>query len=299
MLDLTIIIINFNTKDLTLACLNSIYKSKPKLSFQIVVIDNASKQDIKKDLKNKFPNVKFIKSNKNLGFAGGNNKVIRKIKGESKYYLLLNSDTKVFKGSLDALKNYAKENEIGIASCKLTNPDGSFQPNAGRLPKPLPVFFWLSGLDDVLRFIVKLPSYQERNESYYEFDREVGWVSGSVMLIDEKVITTTGLLDEKIFMYCEDTDYCLRATKDGFKVGWTKSTKIMHIGGASSVKARYIQWLGEFKGLLYLYKKHYNTFLMYLLKITLYIFIFIRVIAFYIVGKPENAKTYAKILKNL
>ena len=299
MLDLTVVIINYNTKKLTLACIDSIYKSRPKISFQIVVIDNGSKEDIKKAIKEKYPDIKYIRSNKNLGFAGGNNLALKKTKGQSKYYLLLNSDTNVYKGSLDSLVDYARKEKVGISSCRLINSDGSFQPNAGKLPSPLPVFYWLSGLDDILRFLVKLPSYQERDVSYYGDDANVGWVSGSVMLIDRKVINKIGLMDDEIFMYGEDVDYCLRATNDGFGVGWTKSGEIMHIGGASSTEARYGQWLGEFRGLLYLYKKHYNTIYAFVLRFFMYLFILARIIAFFVICKPGYAKTYAKVFKNL
>ena len=299
MLDLTIIIVNYNTKKLTLSCINSIKKSKPNISYQIVIVDNGSKEDIQKELKRNYPGIKFISSAKNLGFAGGNNIALGKTEGDSHFYLLLNSDTKVTNGALDSLVAFAKKSNSGISSCRLINPDGSFQPNAGRLPNLLPVFFWLSGLDDILRFIIKLPSYQERDASYYKGDIEVGWISGSVMLIDKSVINKTGLMDDQIFMYGEDVDYCFRAKNDGFYVGWTNNAEIMHIGGASSPKARYSQWLGEFQGLLYLYKKHFNVISVLILKLLMYIFIFIRIIAFYVVGKPDYAKTYAKILKDL
>ena len=119
------------------------------------------------------------------------------------------------------------------------------------------------------------------------------------MLINSRVFEKIGFFDEKIFMYGEDVDFCWRAKDEGYKVGWTNSADILHIGGASSGKPKYVQWLGEFKGLLYLYEKHYNKIAQVLLKIDMFYFIFLRSIAFFVIGKREHAKTYAEIITKI
>lgn len=296
---LSIIILNYNTKDLTLDCIESILSKKTRHDVEIVVVDNGSNDGSVEAIKAKYSEVKVQETGKNLGFSKGNNLGLRKVYKNSKYCLLLNSDTLVMDGSIDNMVDFISKSDYSIVSCKLLSPDRSFQPNAGYIPTLFPVFIWLSGLDDIFRKIVHLPSYQERGEDYYRNNVQVGWVSGSVMLIKSTLIDKIGYLDEKIFMYAEDVDYCWRANKEGEEVGWTERSEITHIGGASSKEPQYKQWLGEFKGLIYLYDKHYGSFRKVVLKILMYIFIFIRVIVFGLVGKSEYAKTYAKILKEL
>src|SRR4030043_1220622 len=302
MLDLAILILNYNTPDLTIKCLKSILESNFNMSYKIWVIDNAATDD-SVDKISKFisqnSKLAFIKNPGNYGFSKGNNIALKNIYKDAKFCLLLNSDTEVFKDSLFNLIDFAKKNNFDIASCKLLSPDKSFQPNAGSLPKPFATFTWLSGLDDIFRKVIRIQSYQERSISFYSKDKEVGWVSGSVMLVKSLVFEQIGFFDEKIFMYGEDVDFCWRAKNKGFKVGWTNSAQILHIGGASSDKPKSTQWLGEFKGLLYLYKKHYNKVAQGLLKIFMYFFILLRCVAFLIMDKKEYAKTYAEIITKI
>lgn len=299
MKELTIIILNFNTKDLTIDCLSSIFKQKWTIDMRVVVVDNASTDGSVAEIRKRFLKVSIISSNSNLGFSGGNNLGLKKYLRQSKYFLLLNSDTIIKDSSIESLLNFSKKNNYAISSCKLLSIDGSFQPNAGELPKIFNLFVWLSGLDDILRRLVRIPSYQERNKIYYKKDREVGWVSGTAMLIKSSLIEQIGYLDAKIFMYAEDVDYCWRVKRAGFKVGWTNKTEIIHIGGASSNHAKGSQWLGEYRGLIYLYKKYYGNISSLLLKNLIRIFILVRILAFYIVGKPSYSQTYAKIYKEI
>ncbi|OGM10470.1 hypothetical protein A2W13_02490 [Candidatus Woesebacteria bacterium RBG_16_36_11] len=302
MLDLAILILNYNTPDLTIKCLKSILESNFNMSYKIWVVDNASTDDSADKITNfisQNSNLNLIKNSDNLGFSKGNNVALKKAYKDAKYTLLLNSDTVVDRDSISNLVNFAKNKNFDIASCKLLGPDNSFQPNAGSLPKPFAVYVWLSGLDDIFRKFIRIESYQERSKSYYLKDREVGWVSGSVMLVNSRVFEKIGFFDEKIFMYGEDVDLCWRAKDKGFKVGWTNSAEILHIGGASSDKPKYVQWLGEFKGLLYLYNKHYNKVAEYLLKLLIYFFVLLRCLAFLILGKKAYAKTYAEVIKNI
>ena len=293
--ELAIVIVSFNTREITINCLNSIFDNTWKVDYEVWVVDNGSTDGSPEEIAKRFPKAHLIKSEENLGFVGGNNLALAKVYKTSKHVLLLNSDTKLSKGSLDSLYDYSKTDNYDITSCKLVNPNGSFQPNAGDLPTPVPLFFWLSGLDDIFRKYIRLPSYHRLDTHYYENSGKVGWVSGAAMLIGKEVFDKIGLFDKKIFMYAEDVDFCWRATKEGFKVGWTKDAQIAHIGGASSDSPKAAQWRGEFRGLLYLYKKNYGIFASLVLKLFIYLFGIIRSLAFLIVGKPDYALTYAKI----
>jgi len=293
-MDLTVIILSFNTKDLLKDCLISIFDKKWKHKIKVMVVDNNSSDESVNMVRKNFPQVNIIESDDNLGFAGGNNLGLRKVK--SRYALLLNSDTEVKEGALDNLIDFMETSDYGIASCKLIDGEGKFQSNAGELPSFLPMFFWLSGTDDILGKISPINSYQERKIGYYNKDREVGWVSGTAMIIKDIVLKKIGFLDENIFMYGEDVEYCLRANKAGIKIGYTNQAEIIHLGGKSTNQPKFNQWKGEFKGLLYVYNKYYGFLASFLLRMMIYIFIIFRIVAFLLLGKSQFSGTYAKII---
>lgn len=299
MKDLLIVIVNWNTTDLTLKCLKSIHKSNLKLSFDIALVDNGSSdKTIITKVKNIYPDVIIHESDKNLGFAGGNNIVLKKYSNDYSYSLLLNSDTEVKSNVIDQLISEARRYGADVSSCTLVNPNGKLQANVGQLPKLLPMFLWISGIDDIFRmFRIRVPSYQERCEKYYKYSHEVGWLAGTAMLIKREVFKKVGFLDEAIFMYSEDTDYCLRAKSFGFKVYFLAGPKIMHIGGASSKEPQYKQWKGELDGLRYLINKHYLKSYYYLYLILVRVFMLFRSLVFALLGNKNYAKIYFKLFQ--
>ncbi len=297
MRDLAIIIVNYNTCDLTLDCLHSIYSKKWKTDFDVVVVDNNSSDNSASQIEKKFPQVLLIKSKENLGFSNGNNLGIKKVPARN--YMLLNSDTKILDEAIDKLMNFLENTNFDIVTCKLVNSDGSFQPNGGGLPKIPVVVSWLFGIDDLLSKFIKFPSYHFQNNSFFKEGMEIGWISGAVMLIKDEVIKKIGGLDGNIFMYAEDVEFCYRAKKVGFKIGWTKTAEILHIHGASLDRPHFRQWLGEFNGILYIYKKYYGNIWFFVLRIMIYFAIFLRMIVFSLKGKFNFAKTYAQIATNL
>lgn len=294
MLDLAIIIVSFNTCELTKKCIKSIFQSDSKLKFKIYLVDNHSSDQTISQIQQNFPQVEVIKSSQNLGFTGGNNLALKKI--EAEYVLLLNSDTEIQTGCLDVLVKFAKSKNFAISSCKILGFDKIWQPNAGELPTWGPVFYWLSGLDGVLGLS---KSYQARDKKYYQNGKEVGWVSGTVMLIKQEVFKKIGFLDEKIFMYGEDVEFCLRAQRAGFKIGWTDGTEVFHLGGGSLAVPHFTQWLGEFRGLLYIYRKYYGLVQSWGLRFSFYLFIMARIVVFALLGQFANSLTYGKILVSI
>lgn len=296
---LAIIFLNYKTADMTIDAIKSVYKYPPDCSFDVWMVDNASNDGSIEKIEKAFPSVKIIANDENSGFAIGNNLAIKKAYPESKYYLLINTDTIVYKDSLTELVNFADNSDHGIVSCYLTNPDGSFQPNCGDLPTFIPMATWLTGIDDIFKKFTNIPSYHQESKKYYKDGRSVGWISGSVFLIKKEVIEKIGMLDEKIFMYGEDVEYCWKAKRSGFTCGWTNKGKILHIGGASSDKPRLRQWAGEFRGLFYLYKKFYGAVPAFFVRIFSYVFILLRALAFLIMGKLEHAKTYVQVIGNI
>lgn len=291
-----IVIVEFNTVSLLKDCLESIVNKKWENEYQIWVVDNGSSDGSAEMVKKDFSCVKLIINDQNLGFSKANNQVLTK--SSSRYCLLLNSDTIVQDGSLDKIVDLMEEKKLGIGSCKLLNKDGGFQPNAGDLPKLGGLLVWLSGVDDLLNKLgLVLPSFHQTSLKYYSSVRLVGWVSGSVMMVNTMMVKKIGGLDERIFMYGEDVEFCLRASLNDYKVGWTDQAEIVHLGGASSKDNPHLrQWTGEFKGLLYMARKYHSTIYQGFLKGLIYLFAFLRMIGFLAIGKVNVSKTYGQVI---
>lgn len=260
-IDLSIIIINYNTPKLTLACLKSIEKHVKNINYEIILIDNDSSDDSSKLLKNYLN----ILNKENLGFAKANNQGIKIARG--RYILLLNSDTEFTSSFLDKmLDRLDKEENVGIATCALRNPDKSLQVSGGYFPNLARVFTWMTIQD--LAFIDSLiKPFHPKNAFKKEMDLD--WGTGAFFLIKKEVIKEIGMLDEDYFMYTEEVDFCFRAKKAGWRVLYLPEWSIIHYGGASSVREFAI--LQETKGIKLFFKKHYprwqTFFLRFFLKL--------------------------------
>lgn len=293
--DLTISIINFKTKELTAKCLDSILKKDWQTKFEIYVVDNASDDGSVEFLKKNYPKVKFITSKKNLGFAGGHNLVLKQV--DTKYTLLLNSDTEISDGVLDKMVEYMDNSlDVGVSSCKILNLNGSLQPNAGDLPFGSSLINWLFNLES---FGIKSPSFHRNEKEYYLNIHEVGWVSGNFMLIRKEVFEKIGFLNEKFFMYMEDAEFCMRVRRAGFKIFINPLTSIKHLSGGSLEDPQYRQWLGESKGLLILYREVFGKIAEISIRLLIYATTLLRIIVFALMGKGGTAVSYAKVIRSL
>ncbi len=261
--ELSIIIISYNTKEVTRNCIESIYKSQPNTSFEIIVIDNTSKDgsvSMIKELQKKHSNIVLIENTENTGFAKANNQGVRHALGE--YILLLNSDTIILENAISVLLDYYKKNQdtIQFIGPKLLNHDLSPQPSCGPF-YTLPVVFaalFLKG------------DYWGLTRSSPNSPKEVDWVSGACILTNKKNYNEVQGFDEKIFMYMDEIDLLYRAKKRGYQVFFYPASKIIHLGSVSSGGKSYpVQQV--YRGFLYFYRKHYPGWqvnvLQYILKI--------------------------------
>ena len=294
MIDLSIIIVSYNTKDLLKKCVDSVTEElrNSKITGEIIVVDNASTDDSVKVAKGLGASV--IQNRGNLGFGRANNLGAKQAKG--RYLLFLNPDTEVKEGALGKMVEFMDENpEAGIASCRLVNLDGSFQPQGGYLPRLSTVAVWALFLDDlpILRDI--LPSYQMRSRLRSNLygvkvrpfvGKEMCWVGGTAMAVRRQAWEQLGGFDEKIFMYGEDVEICYRANKIGWKVMINPEAEIVHVGKASGGR-----WVtGEVRGLLYIFKKHKPGWEMPILKVMLAVGMGLRWLIFGILGGNENLR---------
>jgi len=224
MLEFSIIIVSYNTKDILKKCLISIFQEKlvKNGGSEVIVIDNASIDQSASVVKKEFPKVKLIINEKNLGFAKAVNQGIRAARGRN--ILLLNSDTIVQEGTLEKLLRFEDETRPSIIGLKMLNTDKTAQGSVFNFPtiKRAIEEFWFGRKGAFSKFV---PS---ENVSI-----EVEAISGGAMLIPREIIEKIGLFDERYFMYFEDLDYCRRARKAGFKIYYLPSAKVIHEHGAS------------------------------------------------------------------
>ena len=293
-MNLSIIIVNYKTKKITADCLRSIKASTDKLKKEVIVVDNDSDDGSVQYLKKRFPKVKIYSSGGNVGFARGNNFGVKKAKG--KYVWLLNSDTILKKTTTQTLYDLALQNNSKIASCKLLNKDNSIQPQGGYLPRLIRLLAWMWFIDDLPFLKSTLKPYQQQNIDYFKSDQHPGWLGGTALLVDRELYQSMKGLDPKIFMYGEDVEFCLRASHQKIKLDYFSKPKLVHLGQASGSSRGAV--LGEFKGLKYIYQKHYPTYKTLILRFLLFTGALLRILVFGIMLKDDTRKKiYEEALK--
>ncbi len=264
-MDLSIIIINYKTKSVTADCLTSICRSNDKLTKEVIVVDNGSADGSIEYLKKKFPWVKIYDSGANLGFAGGNNFGFRRSGG--KYIWLLNSDTILKTDTIQKLYQTVVAKDSAIASCRLLNPDGSIQPQGGYLPDLWRLAGWMLFIDDLPIISWFFPAYHVNRKGFFKRDQHPGWLSGTALLIRRDVYQRLKGLDDRIFMYGEDVEFCLRAKELVYQVDYFSQPALTHLGQASGSSRGAL--LGEYKGLKYIFQKHRSGWQYFLLRVLL------------------------------
>ena len=294
-MDISVIIVNWSTNKLLEDCLKSIFKFTKDVTFEVIVVDNGSGDGSQAMVKKKFPQVKLIPNRDNLGFAKANNQGIKVAEG--KYVLLLNSDTYLIENSFKKLAEKADSfDKLGAMGSLLLNEDRSIQQSVGFFPHLPQVVWWMTFIDDLPGGTILKP-YHVDHDSFYKNQHEVDWVTGAVFLVPKKVIDKVGSLDDKIFMYGEDFEWCFRIKKAGFKVYFSPVAKIVHIGGGSVNKIRTNAFIGEFRGLEYFYKKYKSHASLQILRFLLKMGTLLRIVAFAIFGRIKTAKSYVEVLK--
>jgi len=262
----SIIIPSWNTKRLLRQCLQSLIAGagEAKSALEIIVVDNGSTDGspaVVREFQAQNPKLKIelIENKRNLGYGTANNQGMKKATGN--YFLLLNSDTIVKNNAPVKMAQFlASQPAAGVVGCRLLNPDGTPQPSAGKFPSLGVVWVmlfaerWLGGR--LVRF-----SYRQV--------KEVDWVMGAALLVKREVVDRVGMMDEGIFMYMDEIEWCYRIKKAGFKVLFYPGAEIIHFGGASSKTGRRDPILNIYRGLLYFYQKHYPSWQRPILRVML------------------------------
>jgi len=233
-IDLSVLIVNFNTKELLQRCLESINNSeKESYQFEVIVVDNASSDQSAEMIKKKFPNVNLISSKKNLGFAAGNNLGIKMAVGE--YVLLLNPDTEIEINTFKIMIDYLKSNpKVGAATCRVELKNGKLDDACHRgFPTPWNAFCHFSGISQLFPNSCFLNGY---HLGYQNLDKihEIDSCAGAFLLVRKEIGDSINWLDEDYFWYGEDLDFCYRVKQKGWKIMYVPIIKILHWKGASS-----------------------------------------------------------------
>jgi GT2 family glycosyltransferase len=298
----SIIILSFNTKELLKKCLESLNN----LVAEIIVVDNGSsdgsvkmiesvisnQQSVASKKKEPNPNhqspitICLIKNKRNLGYGAGNNQGMKIAKGE--YFLLLNSDTIVKNNApLKMAQFLDKHPEVGVLGCKLLNHDGSPQPSVGPFPNLGASFIMLFAehwLGDLVRH-----SFPKTTE--------VDWVMGAALMVRREVFEKVGPMDEGLFMYMDEVEWCYRIKKAGYKIMFYPGAEIIHLFGGSSKTGRRDPILNIYRGLIYFYKKHYPAWQLPILKIMLKLKARLALILGRLSKNESVVQTYAEALK--
>lgn len=259
--DLSVVIVNWNTRPELRNCLRSVMKADTG-RMEVFVIDNASADCSADMVRQEFPSVHLIENTANVGFAVASNQGIKASTG--RYVLLLNPDSEVQPRAFSSVIEYADSNrKIGIIGIKILNSDGTLQFSCRGFPTLMAGVFRNTILG---HFFPNNPYTRDYLKTAWDHNApsDVDWVSGAAMVLRRELIEDIGMLDEAFFMYCEDVDIGYRAHKKGWRVGYFPGAVVTHARGKSSDKRPNLMILEHHKSMYYFFKKHYlpDTFLL-------------------------------------
>jgi len=285
--ELSIIIVNYNTKAPLSKTLEAIHKNLKDLDYEIVVVDNASSDGSAESIKKYYPSVKLIALDYNAGFAKGNNEGARHASG--RYLLILNHDTYAPKGSVEKLITIKKSfPEYGIVAPLIFNPDKSLQLSWGKDLHIFSELFLKYFLEKLFRIHFKLKKG--------EVSRNVDWASGACFLIERELYERIGGFDENFFIYIEDADLGRRIRRLGYQIHLTSEVDIIHYLGQSTSKYPRRSLLEAKKSQLYYYCKHNSKVALRILRFYLLIRFFFKRLIYYFKGDSEECETCEKVL---
>ena len=260
----SIVIVTYKTREVTLECLKSIYASNTKFSYEVIVVDNNSEDGTIEAIIKEYPQVLLIASDKNNGFSRGNNLGIRECKGD--YILLLNSDTLLFENSMENLVESADIKGYKICGPKLLNKDQTIQRSWFNFPSAIKIFLRLTEIYTIFYRLSKFYSFRFfffklkpafMLENIVE-NTKMNYLTFACVLIKKDVFDQIGLLDEGLTFYHEDCEFGIRANKVGLEIFYNIDSEIIHLGGTSSSGSSIFAFENDIIGLLHVYKKHYS-----------------------------------------
>jgi N-acetylglucosaminyl-diphospho-decaprenol L-rhamnosyltransferase len=248
-MDLSIILVSWNTRDLLACCLDSDQRQAPGGAYEVWVIDNASTDGSAAMVRERFPWVRLIENRENAGFAKANNQGIRQAGG--RYVVLLNSDTEVRPGALAALVDFMQAHpRAGAAGARLLNPNGSLQPSCHPMLTPGREFWRLLFLERLWRRAT-YPMHRWETDS----PRRVEAIKGACLVLRREALDQVGLLDEGYFVYTEEVDLCYRLAQAGWELWWVPRAEVVHHEAQSTRQAAEAMYLQLYRSKVQFYHK--------------------------------------------
>ena len=250
---ISIIIVNYNTAGLVKNCIKSIYRHIGDVSHEIIVVDNNSSDEIGKMLKKRFSSVKFYRTNKNLGYGGGNNIGIKKAIG--KYIAILNPDIVIKEQTFQRMYGFMEDNsDIGVIGPKLISPNGDIQHTRCRFPDFLTPIYRRTPLKKLKNIKSKIDNYTTRDITYNK-TTETDWIFGAFLFIRKSAIDKVGMFDKRFFLGFEDADLCRRFWDNNYRVVYFSNTTVVHYPHRLSkknifsrpIREHTLSWLRYFK----------------------------------------------------
>lgn len=249
-MDLSIVIVNWNTRDLLRDCLESVFAGLGGLTAEVLVVDNASDDGSAEMVRRAFPDAELIQNPRNLGFAAGNNVALRRAAG--RYVVLLNTDTLVHGSVLsEAVAWLDVRPEVGIMGPRVLNADGSVQPSCSAFPSLGHLAKQTLGLNRIAwldRY--RMTGWDRTSE------RRVEVISGAAMFVRRAAMVEVGLLDEAFFFYGEETDWCHRFARAGWELVFAPIPAVTHYGGGAAGKLNHRRDVLMTEGTTRLHRKH-------------------------------------------
>lgn len=255
-LELSVIIVNWNTRALLAGCVRSVLANLDAIDVEVIVIDNASGDHSAEMIARDFPAVRLIANETNRGFAAACNQGLRAAGG--RYLLLLNPDTVVLDDAIARTLDYARRHpEAGMVGCRVLERPGTVQRTCFRFPSPLNTLLWVSG---AMACFPRSPLARRAAYGGWRRDdeRDVDVVSGMFMLVRREAVEQVGLMDEGYFVYAEEADWCYRFRRAGWRCRFTPIAEILHVdgGGQSTRQASVRMYVELQKGYLRFHRKH-------------------------------------------
>ncbi len=254
--DLSIIILNYNVKDLLLNCLESIFKNKGKENWQVIVVDNASVDGSIEAVKKDYPQVELVENKENLGFAQGNNMGIPKVKAP--VVLFLNPDTKIVGNAIQKTYQYLMGNpDIGAITCRVELPDGKLDYSCHRgFPTPWNSFAYFSGLSKIFP---KSPLFSGYTASYLDINKthQIDCATGAFLMVRKIAGEQINWWDTDYFFNGEDIEFCYSLKMKGWKIYFYPQEKIIHYKGSSAGKEKAKAISHGISAMRIFYMKHY------------------------------------------
>lgn len=305
-LGISVIIVSWNTSEITDRCLQCIKKAvdfvKTRADVEVIVVENASEDGTPEMILKKHKWVKMIPSGDDLGYGKGNNFGYKRSNSKYEYLLLLNNDAFVKEDTLaDALDYFENTKQCDVLGCQLKYVDGRFQPSAGFLPTPMSVWSWICGLDLVPVLKNFFLPVHPKDKEFFKKDREVGWTMGAFLFMKRDIFEKSGGFDENFFLYMEEVEWCRRVWAAGGKIWYTPKFWVTHVDKASAMgEPRELAKIfrSEILGLMYYLRKNYPKQMCITLPVVK-VGIFIRLMVFTLLGNSMRRLAYWEILTRL